>query len=467
MPELDSTSEVEPDPNEPLNLQSMGRDTGRRRRSTCLRKSKQGKCLVCCQQFGFHPNFFERCDRQGMLNYKVLKDETPCAVAVSKGVAGERIVSGEQRDTGEGLPSTPAESSLLETTSPPSRDYILHTATPPSFLSYVDRSADGPRTAEPRPARSLLWQKSCLVRKKRHSSTSPAVASKCDGMLGEDGMALRDSGSLHWSLKENGMLCEDRCKNCLTVDEDPETGKLAVKIVHCKNLMPLSDANANLSSIDSMKPLVPLTRIVAKTLPLAEIDYGQGPPMVTSVCEFSDRSSSEDVVIKDREYINDLWPMQARASYCASHRATCVFNPRSGQCRPRRRMEAENSSTVSNGDLPGSDGLPDNRPSDLPPADIDMDFSGGCQSAVDETPEGHPVCPVCLGKYSISSLSGVPTTPCMYCAGGGGMQGMCMSQLDVVALFESGMLLKTVMHCTSQVRSFLRRKMLGTLELTL
>ena len=49
-----------------------------------------------------------------------------------------------------------------------------------------------------------------------------------------------------------------------------------------------------------MKPLVPLTRIVAKTLPLAEIDYGQGPPMVTSVCEFSDRSSSEDVVIKDR-----------------------------------------------------------------------------------------------------------------------------------------------------------------------
>ena len=117
---------------------------------------------MCCQQFGFHPNFL-RCDRQDMLNYKVLKDETPCAVAVSKGVAGERIVSGEQRDTGEAL--APAESSLLETFLLPQEITYFTQLRLHLSCRIVDRSADGPRTAEPRPARSLLWQKSCLVRR--------------------------------------------------------------------------------------------------------------------------------------------------------------------------------------------------------------------------------------------------------------------------------------------------------------
>ena len=88
----------------------------------------------------------------------------------------------------------------------------------------------------------------------------------------------------------------------------------------------------------SSEPLRPRTRIVAKTLPLAEVDRGLGPAVVTTECEFSRGSSSEGVVTKDREYINDLWPMQARAAYCASHRAECIFNPRAGQCRPRRMV---------------------------------------------------------------------------------------------------------------------------------
>ena len=224
-------------------------------------------------------------------------------------------------------------------------EFVLHTTTPPAYLSYADRSADGPGTGGglPRPPRGLLWQKSCLVRKNRHSATSPAIASKCDGMLGGDDLAVRESGSLHWSLKVNGMLCEDRCKNCLSVEKDPVTGALKATIRHCKDLMPLvskGGGNSSGSSRPETPQMLPRTRIVAKTLPLAEVDRGLGPPFVTTVCEFSDGSSSDGVVTKEHEYINDIWPLQARAAYCASHRAECLYNPRAGQCRPRRMVSS-------------------------------------------------------------------------------------------------------------------------------
>ena len=75
-------------------------------------------------------------------------------------------------------------------------------------------------------------------------------------------------------------------------------------------------------------------------LELAEVDRGLGTPFVTTVCEFSDGSSSDGVVTKEHEYINDIWPLQARAAYCASHRAECLYNPRAGQCRPRRMVSS-------------------------------------------------------------------------------------------------------------------------------
>ena len=48
--ELDST-EVEPDPNEPLNLQSMGRDTGRGARVSGNRSKASAWCAASS---GFH-----------------------------------------------------------------------------------------------------------------------------------------------------------------------------------------------------------------------------------------------------------------------------------------------------------------------------------------------------------------------------------------------------------------------------
>ena len=92
-----------------------------------------------------------------------------------------------------------------------------------------------------------------------------------------------------------------------------------------------------------------------------------------------------------------------------------------------------------NGDLPGSDGLPDNR------LTISLLQTLTRISQVDARAQlmKHPkdtVCPLCLGNYSISSLSGVPDN--LACTGGRWRHAGRMSQLDVVALFESGMLLK-------------------------
>jgi hypothetical protein len=113
-----------------------------------------------------------------------------------------------------------------------SKQYILHT----NFATFVDETMDGSDSS-----RNKLGQKACLVRKKLHSAESPAAVSHCDELLSAIDVLVRDrdrdhigeQGSLHWQLKENGMLCEGECMNCISIDDQ---GVPSIK--HCMALMP-------------------------------------------------------------------------------------------------------------------------------------------------------------------------------------------------------------------------------------
>ena len=106
--------------------------------------------------------------------YKVLRSE-PCAVAVSKGVAGERIVVETARY--KGLLPQLLEISVLETTSSLKR---LHTTIASYPSCRRDRSADGPLQSA-YPCAKVPVAK--IAPAQEVTFHLPAVASKCDGML--------------------------------------------------------------------------------------------------------------------------------------------------------------------------------------------------------------------------------------------------------------------------------------------
>ena len=392
--------------------------------ANCFKRSFEGDCLVCCQQLGFEPNWFVDCDRPGMLRYKVV-DDSKCLNSEKAGRLGYRMT----KPAGDDISDT----ELLE-----SSEFLLHTQ---SYLSYVDRSADGPAKKEPRPPHGMLWQKSCLIRKKLHSKESPVTAGKCDGMLGDNALKLGGAGSLHWSLKVNGMLCQDRCKNCITVENDTVSGRLVASIKHCKDIMPPTENMIN----GSFKPS---TRIIAKTLPLEEVDHGLGPSMVTTVCDFTTKSNWTRGTVQ--EYVNDIWPLRRRAAYCESQKDSCIYNARAGHCHPRK-MSINNTVSPTTESVIGTPvSLPDASP--LP--DPESDYTGGCQSAGDEVSENESICPICLQKSSRGMIIDRPTAACLYCGGNNLREGMCLSQLDVIALFNAGKLAETCTTLHAGLRFF-------------
>ena len=314
-----------------------------------------------------------------------------------------------------------------------SKQYILHT----NFATFVDETMDGSDSS-----RNKLGQKACLVRKKLHSAESPAAVSHCDELLSAIDVLVRDrdrnhigeQGSLHWQLKENGMLCEGECMNCISIDDQ---GVPSIK--HCMALMPsqkeMLDKQNTKENEGKGLSILPSTRITAKTVPLQKEDPGTGKIMVTSECDFGVVSSDEfhkELQQLDGAYINDIWPLSLRALYCNT-RTKCIFDPINGQCHPKREVETI-PEKVRQRTFLRSPSFKERH----------------CHQAIQSFDDGNPTCQACLDHSNVNPLSKKSSGACMYCSrlvtSEPPLPGLCLSQTDVLMLYESKKLATT---CTS------------------